>query len=178
MSPEAAKPRFEPPPWEREAFDRFRREREAAQAATVEHAAAPQEDPVTQDETSGQSGSPARAGGSPGMETLRAIGTSSESVIPARKRPSDAEVEAMLEQLRREVPRAPAVNTRVVYGAAIALAVIGVLVAGEGVVLFAQAGANEPASMVAVATISFIMLAVGGGLVAASVALFRKYQRG
>jgi len=61
-----------------------------------------------------------------------------------------------------------------VYGAAIALAVIGVLVAGEGVVLFAQAGANEPASMIAVATISFVMLAVGGGLVAASIALFRK----
>jgi len=176
MSPETARPRFEPPPWEEGAFDRFRQEREAAQAAAEQQAAAPQEEAALQGEVLAPSVEPVGAG--PGLDAPRATGNPLEDVASARNRPTEAEVEAMFEQLRLEVPRVPAVNTRVVYGAAIALAVIGVLVAGEGVVLFAQAGANEPASMIAVATISFVMLAVGGGLVAASIALFRKYQRG
>lgn len=159
MSPDGTNNRFEPPPWEREAFERFRREREAQQ----------DEAPAASGEERSQSG--AEEVTAPAPESVDA-GSGAGMGGPTK-----AEIDAMMLQLRDEVPEARPANKRLADVSAGLLAVIGLFTAAEGVMSLASSGADAPESLLAAATISIVMTAVGCGLVALGIVLFRKYHR-
>jgi hypothetical protein len=166
--------RFEPPPWEREAFERFERERAQAQAAQELEAAlaavrtdaarpaAEEPAPVAQD--------PAVTGASP---------TTVEPVVTNAERPAvpERQIQAMLVELRVEEPTAGSVNMTLVNAVVGFLGVTGAFVIVQAALLFAGARTSEASGTMLAATLSFLVLLAGIGFLAGAVMLFRKYHR-
>jgi len=166
MATNEPKPRFEPPPWEQEAFERFRREQEETRKPS-----APEGPEVA---ASGE----LEAAGQQELKTAKrweptdiSAGGEAQASVP------DVQVEEMLRQLRAEEPPVRPTNMVVVNGVSALLGIAGLAIAIESFVLFVRTGKSDTVAMLVVAIMSFIMLAVGGALVAGAVMLFRKYHR-
>lgn len=149
MATNEPKPRFEPPPWEQEVFERFRREHEKAR----------------------------REGVPEWPEAARREPEAGRSETGAAARVPEAQIAEMILRLREEEPPAATTNMVVVNVVSALLGVAGLAIAIESFVLFARTGKSDTVALLVVAIMSLIMLAVGGALVVGAVMLFRKYHR-
>ena len=178
---EKPRPRFEPPPWEREAFERFEKERAERQAQQQleeelrrvrESELAPEprgEDVVT---APGRAEEPAGDLGHavPDPVVEAAASQEAQAVDPRR-------VDAMLVELRMQEPSAVKINMGLVNGVIGFLAVTGLIVIVQAVLLFAGARTSEASGTMLAATMSFVVLLTGFGFLGGAILLFRKYHR-
>ena len=143
--------RFEPPPWETEAFEQFHQERARLGAAEdLEQAlqAVRQED----------------------VEPV--VLTTAEATVV-----SEARIEAMLAELRVEEAPVAKAGPTLVYSAVAFLGTMGIFVVVAAFVLFLRSRSAEgPASLLA-ALASLVMLLTGSGSIAGAVMLFRKHHQ-
>lgn len=161
------KPRFEPPPWEIEAFERFRREQEQACAAeeldraleTVRHT---EEAPEAATELAEQP-----IGNTPGPQAVEPR----PGLVP------EGRIEEMLAELRIEETPPTGASLTLIYSVAALLGTMGVFIVIGGLMLFAKAEPTEGSATMIAAMISIVMLLTGGGGIAAAVALYRKSQQ-
>lgn len=155
MAPdERPRPRFEPPPWEAEAFERFRRERERDQAAReLEDALTRVKQPLASQKA----------------ETA----AEGETGVPV----PDERVEAMLAELRVQEHTPPAASDALVNTAIAVLGSIGAFVTIEAFVLFGRTGSVDRSAVLLAAMASLIMLAIGAGCIAGAVVLYRKHHQ-
>jgi hypothetical protein len=155
MAPEERpRPQFTPPPWEAEAFERFRQEQERDQAARE------LENALIQVKRS-----PARHG----------VATSPEDE-GAGSLP-DKQVDAMLAELRAQEHTPPGVNLAFMNTAIAILGSIGVFVVVEALVLFSTTRGVDRSAVLLAAMASLIMLAIGAGCIAGAVVLYRKHHQ-
>ncbi len=155
MAPEERpRPRFEPPPWEVEAFERFRQEQERDQAAReLEDALTRVKQPLA----------------SQGVATA----PKDESAVPV----PDERVEAMLAELRAQERTPPGVSGALVNTAIAVLGSIGAFVLIEAFVLFGATRSEDRSAVLLAAMASLIMLAIGAGCIAGAVVLYRKHHQ-
>ncbi|MDO8880416.1 MAG: hypothetical protein Q7W44_06420 [Coriobacteriia bacterium] len=174
MAAEDQQRRFEPPPWEREAFERFEREREARRAEQQLDAAlkAAREQPPEVVAEPAAEELPTPVLPAPLAEvTQPEPAAETEPVLP------ESRIDAMLVELRMEEPR-PAEANKVLIDVVIGFfAVTGLFVIVQAAVLFARVGASDAASTMLAATMSFVVLLAGLGFLAGAFLLFRKYHR-
>jgi hypothetical protein len=175
--------RFEPPPWEQEAFERFERERAERQAQEdLESALQAVRQPVAPSEpvTVAPQGTTEAAGDDAVPSATRAP----RPTVVDRQQPGgqsepplDPRVDAMLVELRLEEPQAARVNMGLINGVIGLFAVIGLVVVVQAALLFAGARTSEASGTMLAATMSFVVLLAGLGFMAGAVLLFRKYHR-
>lgn len=178
MSEDQTRPQFEPPPWEQEAFERFRREQEKAKAQAelddalriVREAAAPA--PVE---------NPPASTATPVVPAAPPSGESGQATPPVavadKPQLPEAKVEAMLIQLRGEEPSTSGPSMALINGVTAFLAISGFVILVESALLFANSKSSEAAGTMVAATMSFIVLMVGLGFLGFAFVLFRKYHK-
>jgi hypothetical protein len=174
MAAEDQKRRFEPPPWEREAFERFEREREARQSEQLLDAALQAARELTPEAVAEPAAEepPSPVAPAPSVEA-----TPSEPAAETAPVLPESRIDAMLVELRMEEPR-PAEANRALIDLVIGFfAVTGLFVIVQAAVLFARVGASDAASTMLAATMSFVVLLAGLGFLAGAFLLFRKYHR-
>ena len=122
------KPKFEPPPWEREAFDQLARRRAQAAAEAAENVTAPE---------AGAGATVALEAGAGATVALDAGGTGAEEAVspvaPEAGAPDEAQVELMLRRLREEEESAPGTE-RIAQVAGVITAAIGVAMTIVGLI--------------------------------------------
>lgn len=180
MPKESDKPRFEPPPWEREAFDRFEQERSRRRAAEDLDQALAEVFPA---------GIPAKAKAErPPLELVvpRVRTTEPGQDAPAPEPATDADtapvlsearIDSMLIQLRSEEPTVAPVNLALINVVCATLAIFGLMVIVQAAVLFAGVKASEMATTLLAGTMSLVVFLTGLGMLAGAGLLFRKYHR-
>lgn len=185
MTPDPQKPRFEPPPWEKDAFDRFQeeqkraREREELDAALKAVRETPTEAAASADEamTSPAAESESRKTPAPAAEAAGAPGAVKE---PSAEAPaqgvSDARVNSMLVQLRVEERPVSGPNMRLIDSVAGVLGAVGLLIIIQGARLFSSVQVADPAARMLGATLSFALFLTGIGFIGGAILLFRKYH--
>jgi len=174
------KPKFEPPPWEQEAFERFRSEREAQQKEAALEAALRavrerEESPAEAQEA------PADAGSTPAIAEVpswKAEPAQAPHADPAPAGPSEAQIDSMLIELRTEEPPVAKTNMPLVNVVIGVFVVVGLYVIVQAALLFAGTQGTEAggAGGMLGATASFVVLLAGVGFLAGAVLLFRKYH--
>ncbi|HSQ21609.1 MAG TPA: hypothetical protein VLQ52_02265 [Coriobacteriia bacterium] len=166
--------RFEPPPWEREAFERFERERAQSRAAEELEAALAA---VRADDARPAAEEPPPAARD--HATTEAPLTAAEPVVTGGEQPgvSERQIQAMLVELRVEEPTAGSVNMTLINAVVGFLGVTGLFVIVQAALLFAGARTSEASGTMLAATLSFLVLLAGVGFLAGAVMLFRKYHR-
>ncbi len=137
---------FEPPPWERDAFEQLERRREPEASA---------EQSVTERAE--------QAAGEPAGSDVRTAGTGSD----AKKNLSEAEVLELLAGLAAEEPDAHAPATQVTVGASIVLLPIGVMMMFWGMAALARAASAQAGAGIA-RTGAVTLLVFGAGFIAAA----------
>ncbi|MDO8846957.1 MAG: hypothetical protein Q7W51_01015 [Coriobacteriia bacterium] len=165
-------PRFEPPPWEQEAFDRFRKEQEEARAKDELNAAlrAVREEPADVpakpvDATPAE----AEAAEVPGFPQPP-VDEGPPAVLP------EAKVESMLIQLRGEEKPTHPVNMVVVNSVMGFMAAVGVYILIRSLVLLGDIRAAAPENMLLAVTISFVVFLTGCAFIGGAYFLYRKYH--
>lgn len=163
------KPRYEPPPWEREAFERFRAEREEAlKRAELDEALR------TMREPSASASAPASGGGAP--EGHPARGAAPGEAGPTAPGPiSEARIDAMLIQLKGEEPPIGQINIGVVNALVAIFEVAGFVTVVQAALLFGKVKATGAVGLLG-ALASMIVLLVGLGFMGAGFLLFRKHH--
>lgn len=157
------KTRFEPPPWEREAFERFRAEQEQ-QRADLE---APNEE--------AKPSNSAGASELPTQTRKEAAATAGESDgAPAKI--GDAQIETMLIGLRAEEPPSARANMAIINTVIGLFVGAGVLLIVQAALLFGRTRATGASGMLG-ATASMLVMLAGLGFVGGAILLFRKYHR-
>jgi len=174
MSADQPKPRFEPPPWEREAFERFQRDQGAAKAREDLNTAVRAVREVPETGAMGQSEAPAPHTESGVVAPVAAAPAQEAETDP---RISDAHIDSMLIQLRGEEPSARTTNMPLVNSVTAFLALTGTFIVVQSAVLFGDANASGTSSTLLAATLSFMVLMTGIGFLVAAVMLFRKYHQ-
>ncbi|MBN2847082.1 MAG: hypothetical protein JXP72_01390 [Coriobacteriia bacterium] len=166
--------RFEPPPWEREAFERFERERAQSRAAQELEAAlaAVRADDVPPTAEEREPAAPDHATTEAPLPTAEPAVTSGE-----QSGVSERQIQAMLVELRVEEPATGGVNMTLINAVIGFLGVTGLFVIVQAALLFAGARTSEAAGTMLAATLSFLVLLAGAGFLAGAVMLFRKYHR-
>jgi len=173
MPEDQNKPRFEPPPWEREAFDRFQQERARTRAAEELDEAMRG---IRQTPTPENQAAPDTQGTSAATEAATALAAPE---APEPKTPSlpESRIDAMLIQLRAEEIPAPPPNMVLIDSASALLAITGLVIIIQSARLFAGAQTGDAAGTLLAATLSFVILMTGVGFLAGATLLFRKYHR-
>ncbi|MDY0340259.1 MAG: hypothetical protein RBS17_03505 [Coriobacteriia bacterium] len=170
------KPRFEPPPWEAEAFERLHRE-QAKELAAEELERALQ---ALRQESGGQASSAAET-----MQDtpLPVVGLAQDEVALTYRsaggeisRVPEAHIEAMLAALKAEEAPAAKAGLTLIYSTVAFLATMGTFVVIAAFVLFAKTKPAGGSASVLTSLASMVMLLTGGGLMAGAVVLFRKHQ--
>lgn len=161
--PEQKKP-FEPPPWEREAFDRFQEERAKARAAEE-----------LEEELRRVRTVPAQEPESAPRESA-APQTADVPKADEEPRLPEARIETMLAQLRMEEPAAVKASRTVVNVTIGILLLVGVVIIVQGVVLFGDARSTDASLNMLAATMSFVMFLTGVGFIGGAALLYRKYH--
>lgn len=156
---------FEPPPWEREAFEEFKRhEVEAALRSEL-------------DETLRDTLRLAEARASQKGTAI----TQGDAVVGSRDVGREAlppeAVESMLIELRAEEPAMPAMRPLFAHSVSVMLAVGGVVLVVGGSKLFLTSRVGPAAASLLSGVASLAVLLIGVCLMAAGVVLFRKYQQ-
>lgn len=151
------KSRFEPPPWEQEAFERFR-EAQDAQRSQAELETA-----------------------------LRTVREKSEQQAPAeRAAPAaaepgppipEAEIDSMIIQLRGEERPMPRASIAFINGVIAFMCLSGVYIIVRSALLLRNVQVASTVGTVLAATLSFMVFATGIGFLGGAFLLFRKYHR-
>jgi hypothetical protein len=196
MSDEQAnKPKFEPPPWEQEAFERFRAEQEEQRKQAELDAAllAAQQPPAEPAATSGtgaqvasgigaiavdgeQGGGGAGAAAPAGVAVGVTVATVTSAPEPAAAPTlSDARIDSMLIQLKGEEPPSVRTNLGLVNAVIAGFALAGIWLIVEAALLFSKTRASGAAGMLG-AVASLIILLAGFGFLGGGFLLFRKYH--
>lgn len=175
------KPRFEPPPWEKEAFERFRAElddqRKQAEldAALLEaqrqrerteppHDVAPAKpEEVLAPPPAGVAGEPPVAAPAAGSEA------------PAQPVISAARIDSMLIELRGEEPAPVRTSIALINTVIGGLVVAGLWIVIEAALLFSRTRAEGASGMLG-AVASLVVLLTGIGFLAGGFLLFRKHH--
>jgi hypothetical protein len=140
--------RFEPPPWERAAFEELRKASEGAQAATTQAVSSPErEQTPAREDTDGEFVQREERGGESG--------------------PSEAEIIELLAGLAEEEPDARAPAMVVTVGSAAILAPIGLVLVLWGMAAMVKAGAATSGAGIA-RTGAVILLLFGAGFIGAA----------
>ncbi len=195
---EQPKQRFEPPPWEREAFERFqkemleREEREAALRVAREAAAQAAEAAaivagVRQDGPSVAEGVPETAAppvaktpvAAPEGVSLGAPVTPRPASTPARTSPAipEAQIAAMLIELRTEEPPPLQSSLLLANSVMVFFAIMGVYISMQAMIWLAKGGAPGSQGFALRAAASFLVFLVGAGFLGGAYLLFRKHHR-
>lgn len=195
---EQSKQRFEPPPWEREAFERFqkemveREEREAALRAAREaaaqtkdaaaKAAVARQDAASLAEDAPETAAPPVAKtpvAAPEGVSLGAPVTPQLASATTRTSPGlpEAQIEAMLIELRTEEPPPMQASMPLTNAVMVFFAVMGVYISMQAMIWLARGGAAGSASFMLRAAASFLVFLVGAGFLAGAYLLFRKHHR-
>ncbi len=144
--------RFEPPPWEREAFERLGRAKD-------------EEPPVS------EGGAAPGAGGPDGDRPAATVESGA-----GRRQLSEAEVLELLAGLAAEEPDARAPATQVTLGASIVLLPIGVLLVFWGMAALARAGVAASGAGIA-RTGAVTLLVFGAGFIGSTVWLLYRLMK-
>lgn len=169
MTADHRKPGFEPPPWEREAFDRFQAERAKARASEE------LEDALRQVRSADQ---PQEARDDEALTPAETIAQAAKTGLQEGSVPQ-AKIDSMLTQLRIEEVPAPKASPTLINGTTVALALAGLVIIVQSALLFSKAYSpqgTEPSLNMLAATMSFVVFVVGLGFVAGAALLFRKYH--
>lgn len=158
--------RFEPPPWEAEAFERFQREQERARAAgelerALDVVRSPEATPAASPEVQ-LVDSPEDRPVAAGEET---------SPVP------ESRVMEMLAELRVEETPAEGAGRTLIYSAAAFLGTMGFFIVLAALMLFARSASTEGSATMLVAMASLVMLLTGTGCIAGAVVLYRKHHQ-
>lgn len=173
MSAEQPKPRFEPPPWEQEAFERFRKEQEELRAKqelnAVLHAALGQAEPASVSPSAAPESTPP----APPKDVAPA------QSIPAPEAPvvPEAEVAAMLIELRQEEVPVKRVNAVVVNAVMGFMAAMGLYIIIRAMLLAGDIQSGAGANTLLASTVSIVVFVTGCGFLGGAYFLFRKYYR-
>ncbi|MEA5075451.1 MAG: hypothetical protein VB139_03805 [Coriobacteriia bacterium] len=183
MTPdERQTPRFEPPPWEAEAFERFRSEQERVRAATeLEDAlrqvkAQVKEPPQVVPVEAIATGEPAQAQGTTGAPAASPPDTPDDSTQRGGPVP-EARIDAMLAELKAQETHNPQASQTLVYGSAAFLATLGVFLVVFAITMYSRTNPSGGSAMVLAAMTSLIMLLAGAGCIAGAVVLYRKHHQ-
>jgi len=172
--PDQQKPHFEPPPWEQEAFERFRKEQDEVRAreeleAALRAVRSPEPDEVRSPEPEEPVELPAAV---PPAETREQEALEAEQPTAL----SEARINAMLIELRGEEPLTPTVNKPLTYGAIAFMTGTGTYIMIQSALLFGDVRTDAGASSLLAGALSFVVLLVGLGFLGGAFLLFRKYR--
>ena len=171
------KPKFEPPPWEQEAFERFRAEQEEARKqAELDEALRSASTPVAAEPVAAVAvAAPAVASATAGATpSAGAIETDAVAHVDKPAMP-EARIDSMLIQLKGEEPTIGHVNSVFVNVVIAIFELGGLFTIVEAALLFGKVRATGAAGMLG-ALASLIMLLVGLGFMGAGFLLFRKHH--
>jgi hypothetical protein len=161
------KPRFEPPPWEQEAFERFRKEQDEARAREdLEDALREVRSP---DVTRAASAVPPPA--TPDASEKQEPEAVASGILP------EAQIDAMLIELRSEEPSAAPVSKGLMYGTIAFMTTAGLYIIIRSAVLFGGVRAEPGTSMLLATLLSFVVLLIGLSFLGGAFILFRKYRQ-
>ncbi|MBN1193624.1 MAG: hypothetical protein JXA36_08055 [Coriobacteriia bacterium] len=173
--PDQPKP-FEPPPWEQEAFERFRKAQDEARTQAELEMALQQ---VRSPETGGDRPAETEAL----TEAPLVVDQPAESREPGLQeagRPaslSEARIDAMLIELRSEEPSAPVANKGLIYGTIAFMTVTGTYIIIQSALLFGNVRTDAGAGTLFAGMMSFVVLLIGLGFFGGAFLLFRKYRQ-
>ncbi len=178
MTPEERQtPRFEPPPWEVEAFERFRLEQERLRAATQleealrqvkEPSETPQAEVLVAEASSEERPASEPAPPEAGSTEEPASG---DALVPKAK------IDAMLAELKAQETDNPRASQTLVYGSAAFLGTLGVFMVIFAITMYSRADPAGGSAMVLAMMTSLIMLLAGAGCIAGAVVLYRKHHQ-
>lgn len=183
MSADEQQPRrqFEPPPWEREAFERFERERaerHAQQELEEQLRRVREPEPVPEVAEDTALVMPVQSEEvTEDLTHAEAQGVEHDTATPKTPAIDPQRVNAMLVELRMQEPPAVKTNMGLVNAVIGFLAVTGLVVIVQAVLLFARARTAEASGTMLAATMSFVVLLTGFGFLGGAILLFRKYHR-
>jgi hypothetical protein len=160
MAAEQSKPRFEPPPWEREAFERFQQERQKARAS----------------EELDEQLRKVRQPQAPPLESLPEVRQEPKAEEQQPAIP-EAKIDSMLIELRAEEPSVRTVHMPLINGVIAFLAVAGLAIIVQSALLFGNTGGAAAASKLLAAVMSLVLLLTGTAFLGGAFLLFRKYHR-
>ncbi len=174
--PDQPKSRFEPPPWEQEAFERFRKAQDEAQAqAELEAALQQVRSPEPEDERSREADDPAGATVVPErpaeIREQEPVSAGKQTVL------SEARIDAMLIELKSEEPSAPTVNKGLIYGTIAFMTGTGTYIIAQSALLFGTVRTDAGAGTLFAGMLSFVVLLIGLGFLGGAFLLFRKYRQ-
>lgn len=170
--PDQPKPRFEPPPWEQAAFERFRKTQDEARAQEELEAALRE---VRSPES----------GGAGSLDVEEAAGVGRPAEVPG-KTPQEAgqevvlpevRIDAMLIELRGEEQPAPAASRGLIYGTIAFMIVTGTYIIVQSALLFGGVKASPGVGTLLAGVLSFVLLLIGFGFLGGAFMLFRKYRQ-
>src|SRR5574340_147145 len=179
MPTDSQKPQFEPPPWEREAFDRFQKEQKEARQRqelretleAVRNRAAAQAAGAAPSDNGGLSAA--------GEDTTSPEIAIEEGRAPADQTPTipDARIQAMLVELKGEEPPIVPKNSWLVNGVIAFMTVSGIVIIIESAKLFADSRSSQVAGALLAGTLSMVVFLTGIAFIGGAVLLFRKYHQ-
>lgn len=175
MSADQPKPPFEPPPWEQEAFERFRKAQDEQRAKQELNAAlrAALDQPMPQ--TASAVDVPAQAAPTPSETATPAAPTKTpESQSPTV---SEAKVAAMLIELRREETPVKRVNITVVNSVMGFMTAMGLYIIIRGLLLAGSIQTGAGANTLMASMVSLVVFVTGCAFLGGAYLLFRKYHR-
>ena len=169
-------PRFEPPPWEVEAFERFRSEQARARAAAeledaFQQAKAPPQMPPGAITADGGDQSSLAGESSPPLSEAVYGETPGSGPVP------EARIDAMLAELRAQEAPGPRASQTLVYGSAAFLGTLGVFMVIFAITMYSRANPSGGPAMMLAAMTSLIMLLAAAGCIAGAVVLYRKHHQ-
>ena len=175
MSADQSKPRFEPPPWEQEAFERFRKEQDELRAkqelnAALQAALLEQPKPPVVP-TNAVATAPT---------TTPDVAAPTEPVptaAPASPAVPESTVAAMLVELRQEEVPVKRVNTAVVNSVMGFMAAMGLYIIIRALLLAGDIQTGAGANTLMASTVSIVVFVTGCAFLGGAYFLFRKYHR-
>lgn len=175
MTADQQKPQFEPPPWEREAFDRFHAERNASRAEEDLDSALR----AIREEPAQPAGS--ELTNAPVIRLPEVTPAAVPDVAPTAPQPAipEARIEAMLVQLRGEEGPTSKPNMKLIDGSMVFMIVGGTLLLVQATRLFAQTQSEgvSGAGLMFAGAVSMFIFFTGAGFLGGAYLLFRKYHR-
>ncbi|MBN1192762.1 MAG: hypothetical protein JXA36_03600 [Coriobacteriia bacterium] len=177
MAAEEPKPRFEPPPWEREAFERFRKEQEEERARRELEAALRQvrEETAVAEEGAGMAPEQEEPDAAEMLDTP--VAQDPAETAGAAEAVPEARIDAMLIQLRGEESPVKPVNIGLVNGVIGFMSATGIVILVQATLLFGDARSSNASATMLAATMSFMVFLTGLGFIGGAVMLFRKYHQ-
>ena len=178
MADDQAKQRFEPPPWERDAFERFQQEQARIKAREEQARVRDELNAALQQVRDGVATTDQQAEAPAIVETpVVPTAPATQGEPAAAPVVPEAKIAAMLIQLRGEEKPGTTVPMALVNGVIAFMTASGLYIIVQAALLFAGARSSDTSATMLAATASFMVFVTGLGFIGAAVLLFRKYHR-